>query len=146
MSGYVDDLVSSVSCSSIYSAYDLAVQKSLCSDATSGIFVMMVTHFVTAACLYFLLVLMSRFHGIFVSTGADSQLDDNNNNNDDDPVVVGGNDVFLFEMKQVGDNTNTNNGKGQPEQRAPSAAPKAVKDKPMHAYWEVPGYQAERNG
>ena len=134
-------LVDTVSCSSIYPAYDLAIQQSLCRDAISGIFVMMITHFLTAGFLFFLLIIMSRFHVIYQSIGADSTND--HVDLDAGPVTAG--DMFLLPDQHVLDD-NDQTTSSLIEMRAPSAAPLAVKSKPIHAYWNVPGYQAEKFG
>jgi hypothetical protein len=67
----VNDLVGIISCGPISNVYDEAVNQSICDSFYNGIFVMCITHFLTAGCLYFILMVVSLFHNIYAATDAD---------------------------------------------------------------------------
>lgn len=75
----MDDLIGVISCGPISNVYDEAVNKSICDSFYSGLFVMCITHFLTAGSLYFVLMVISLFHNIYTSTGAANDDDDDDN-------------------------------------------------------------------
>ncbi len=67
-------------CPDINSVWNVAVQKSLCDSGFTGIFTIWITHFLTAACLFFMLMMVSHFYGIYSPVTVAV-------NDEEDPVV-----------------------------------------------------------
>ena len=49
----------------MYTVFDQAVQKSLCTSALDALYIVWITHFLTAASLFIALIVLSHFYDIY---------------------------------------------------------------------------------
>jgi hypothetical protein len=98
ITAYIDELVTVIECPGINSVYSQAVNHSICDSFYSGIFVMCIVHFVTAGCLYFVLLIVSRFHAIYEESNNCEQAGDDGDNEDEEGAYQMESGVQMAEM------------------------------------------------
>jgi hypothetical protein len=73
--GLLDDLFTQLDCPSLFAVWDKAINSSLCTSGYDGFFVIWITHFVTAAAMFLVLITLSYFYEMYKdSDGTDSSI------------------------------------------------------------------------